>query len=62
MMKGHEDLRDIPVVVVSSSNRQEDIAFARETGASAYISKSGGFEKLNEALSAVHLLAARKPG
>jgi len=60
MMKGHKELRDIPVVVVSSSNRQEDIAFARETGASAYISKSGGFEKLNEALSAVHLFAAGK--
>jgi len=57
MIKQDSSLKDIPVVVVSSSNRQEDIAFAKQAGASAYISKSGGFEKLNEALASVHLLA-----
>jgi len=58
MMKEDKSLCDIPVVVVSSSNHQEDIAFAKETGASAYISKSAGFEKLSEALSKVHTLAS----
>jgi CheY-like chemotaxis protein len=58
MMKEDEGLKDIPVVVVSSSNRQEDIAFAVAAGASAYISKSAGFEKLNEALASVHTYAA----
>jgi CheY-like chemotaxis protein len=57
MMKEDEGLKDIPVVVVSSSNRQEDMAFAAATGASAYISKSSGFEKLNEALANVHTFA-----
>jgi len=62
MMKEDAMLRDIPVVVVSSSNRQEDMAFAAEAGASAYISKSSGFEKLSEALANVHTFASpRKP-
>ena len=60
IMKGDKELCNIPVVVVSSSNRQEDIAFAQEAGASAYISKSGGFEKLSQALSTVHLFATQK--
>lgn len=58
MMKGDERLKDIPVVVVSSSNRQEDVAFAAAAGASAYISKSSGFEKLNEALANVYTFAS----
>jgi len=57
MIKQDNSLKDIPVVIVSSSNRQEDITFAEQAGASAYISKSGGFEKLNESLASVHLLA-----
>jgi CheY-like chemotaxis protein len=51
IIKSDANLKDIPVVVVSSSNRPEDIAFAREHGASAYISKSSGFEELSAALS-----------
>jgi len=58
MIKEDASLRDIPVVVVSSSNRQEDIAFAASAGATAYISKSSGFENLNEALARIHTLAA----
>lgn len=61
IMKHDATLKDIPVVIVSSSNRQEDIAYAQQSGASAYISKSGGFERLNEALSTVHLLASKLP-
>jgi CheY-like chemotaxis protein len=57
IMKQHASLRDIPVVVVSSSNRQEDIAYASSAGATAYISKSAGFEKLSEALANIHKLA-----
>jgi CheY-like chemotaxis protein len=57
IIKAEASLRDIPVVIVSSSNHQEDIAFAHSIGATAYISKSLGFEKLSEALSTVHQLA-----
>ncbi len=61
LIKQDSLLKDIPVVVVSSSNRQEDISFAVQAGASAYISKSGGFEKMSEALSSVHLYASPAP-
>jgi len=57
MIKQDASLREIPVIIVSSSDRQEDIAFANAAGAAAYISKSSGFEKLGEALAKVHLHA-----
>jgi CheY-like chemotaxis protein len=57
IMKEDAHLKDIPVVVVSSSNRQEDIAYAKELGASAYISKSAGFEKLSQELASIHRFA-----
>ncbi len=60
IIKADESLKDIPVVVVSSSNRQEDFAYAKKTGATAYISKSAGFERLNEELSTIHRYAFRK--
>ncbi len=59
IMKSDRSLKDIPVVVVSSSSRKEDVQYAREHGATAYISKSGGYEKLNEALSTIHLIASK---
>lgn len=51
IIKADSALKDIPVVVVSSSNRPEDVAFAKENGATAYISKSLGFDELSAALS-----------
>ena len=59
IMKSDEGLKDIPVVVVSTSNHEEDIAYARRFGASAYITKSGGFEQLTAALAGIHLLASK---
>jgi CheY-like chemotaxis protein len=61
-IKSDPQLKDIPVIVVSSSDREEDILYARETGATAYISKSGGFDKLSEALASVHTLARKRKG
>jgi two-component system response regulator len=58
-IKSDKSLADIPVVVVSSSDREEDINYAYEKGASAYISKSGGFEHLNKALAVIHTFAAK---
>lgn len=57
MIKTNESLKDIAVVILSSSDREEDIAYAYENGAVAYISKSAGFERLNEALSSIHTFA-----
>ena len=61
IMKSDEKLKDIPVVIVSSSEREEDVTYANEIGAVAYISKSGGFERLSEALSTVHTYASQNP-
>ncbi len=46
-------LRGIPVVIVSTSDREEDVRFALDLGAKAYISKSRGFDKFSEDISEV---------
>ena len=61
IMKSDDKLKDIPVVVVSSSEREEDVSYAHEVGAAAYISKSGGFEQLTQALGSVISYASRNP-
>jgi CheY-like chemotaxis protein len=60
MMKEDVRLKDIPVVVVSSSSLQEDTAYATELGALAYISKSAGFEKLSQELATIHRFASHQ--
>lgn len=57
IIKDDQHLKDIPVVVVSSSDREEDVQYAHDTGAAAYISKSSGFEKLSSALATIHTYA-----
>ncbi len=59
MMKEDCTLKEIPVVVMSSSDREEDMAFADEMGAVAYISKSDGFEHLAEALASIPKYATK---
>ena len=59
IMKSDDKLKDIPVVIVSSSEREEDVSYANEIGAAAYISKSEGFERLTEALGTVITFASR---
>ncbi len=61
MMKDDAQLCEIPVVVVSSSSRQEDMSYAQEMGAAAYISKSAGFEQLSEQLAAIEKFARHRP-
>ena len=53
VMKSDPSLSSVPVVVVSSSDRQEDRALAGALGAAGYISKSAGFENLSRELSAL---------
>lgn len=60
-IKTDEALKDIPVVIVSSSDREEDVSYAFATGAVAYISKASGFEMLSQALSRIHLHASKNP-
>lgn len=49
-MKADTQLRDIPVVVMSSELRQEDALQARQLGATAVLSKSAGPEAISDAL------------
>ena len=60
IIKSDPQLKDIPVIVVSSSDREEDIRYAQDNGAAAYISKSGGFDKLSSALAAIHSHASKR--
>jgi chemotaxis family two-component system response regulator Rcp1 len=53
IIKEDSSLKEIPVVIVSTSDRVEDVSYAFETGAVAYISKSSGFDKFNDELAGV---------
>lgn len=53
LIKADPILQRIPVVIVSTSDREEDITYALETGAVAYISKASGFDKFNADLGSV---------
>ena|SRR5258707_662286 len=53
IIKSDPSLKEIPVVIVSTSDREEDVNYAFQTGAVAYISKSTGFDKFNDQLVSV---------
>ncbi len=57
IIKNDSILKDIPVIVVSSSDREEDVSYASQMGAAAYISKSGGFEQLSKAIASIQTFA-----
>ena len=61
LIKNDSALKEIPVVIVSTSDREEDVTYAFETGAVAYISKSSGFDKFNADLGQVAKYARQKP-
>jgi CheY-like chemotaxis protein len=54
LIKSDSRFKDIPVIVVSSSDREEDVKYASQMGAAAYINKSGGFEQLSKAIASLH--------
>ena len=60
LIKADPALKAIPVVIVSTSDREEDVNYAFQTGAAAYISKSAGFDKFNEQLAGVVESVLRK--
>lgn len=47
-IKARDDVKQIPVVIVSTSKADEDIHFAYSQGASSYISKPSSFSHLKE--------------
>ena len=61
LIKNDPDLRLLPVAVVSTSDREEDVQFAFRTGAVAYISKSSGFDRYTADIARVTRYARPKP-
>ena len=49
-IKGDPDLRRIPVVVLTTSKAEEDIARAYQSGANSFITKPANFDALVEAI------------
>ena len=53
LVKEDPVLKSIPVVIVSTSDREEDVSYAYEFGAAGYISKSSDFTKFSSELGSV---------
>src|SRR5262249_31482308 len=60
LIKSDPELCDIPIVVVSTSDREEDVAYAFKMGAVDYVSKSSGFDKFNEQIAGIHRFARQQ--
>jgi CheY-like chemotaxis protein len=53
VLKSQEDTKAIPVIIVISSEREEDVRKAFELGASSYLSKSSLLNDLNPVLQTI---------
>lgn len=53
LLKADKNSKDVPVIVLSSSEREEDVRHAYELGASTYISKGVILNELRNSLQAV---------
>ena len=53
-IKAHPALRTIPVIVLTTSTAEEDIARAYELGGDSFITKPVTFEALVEAMRTIH--------
>ena len=52
-LKGDEDLRSIPVVVLTSSGAEEDILRSYNLGANCYVTKPVGFEQFKKLVDSI---------
>lgn len=52
-MKKHEELKRIPVVILTTSGAQEDILRTYDLGASSYVTKPIGLEAFTEMVKAI---------
>jgi CheY-like chemotaxis protein len=53
-LKGHPELSVLPTMVISASNRDEDIQKAYQLGANAYLIKPGSLAQLQKIIRAAH--------
>jgi len=52
-LKSDERFRSIPVIILTTSNLEEDIAFCYDVGANTYVVKEASFDGLRAALKVV---------
>jgi two-component system, response regulator len=52
-IRNHPDLSAIPLVVLTTSDAEEDVVFCYETGANSYITKPGSFNTLRDVLGKI---------
>ena len=52
-LKSTHSLNDIPIVVLSTSEKEDDRVYAARAGATAYLSKSVGFDAFSKMLSEI---------
>ena len=50
-IKSDRQLRDIPVLILTTSKEERDIAFSKEAGAASFLTKSGIFDDWTDILS-----------
>jgi CheY-like chemotaxis protein len=60
-LRKHPQLNDAPVVVLSGSERQDDIQLAYRMGANSYIVKPLGFKELVQVVETLHTVWLAKP-
>lgn len=53
-LKSHEHLRHIPVIVLSSSDREEDVRTAYALGASTFLTKAMVFSDFEKSIERIH--------
>lgn len=53
LLKSGGNARDVPVIILSSSDREEDVKKAYELGASTYVSKSLVMNELSNSLDSI---------
>jgi CheY-like chemotaxis protein len=54
-VKRDEELKNIPIVVFTSSRQEEDVRFCYAAGANAYVGKPADFEQLRAILKSIEL-------
>ena len=52
-LKNHDDFKRIPVLVISTSERKEDVVKSYHLGANSYIHKSVNYQALKESISLI---------
>jgi two-component system response regulator len=52
-IKGHADLKDIPIVIWTTSNEEEDKVFCENAGIADYVTKPADFLELDAAIKRI---------